>query len=362
MNCMRPLNSLFIVLCVLSLALVVCPTITTSAESNGLQAAWERAREAGAYDFTADVEQTLIPRPLPSMIGQTDERVDMRIEGEVALPDYTRLQLRFEGGGLDMPALELIQDGAETFLLKDGEKIPVENPAALSSPTADYLGYLAAAENVRISDQSPVNSDQSPADDTQHAIRNTHYVYDINGPRFADYVRDQMEAQLREGATVGGQPLPPGVSLSPSPLLQRMTGRGELWVDANGLPRRQVVDLEIPGITEQYDAQVHMIVDFDFGKSTSQQVNKSANRRDDREQHSPHCPQRCPVSDGRSCFGSRSHQLRSPPLGLRSRRRQRQHYHGGHTAAPGGRHRSFPGPPGRSRRVHPNHRRSPGCQ
>lgn len=39
MNCMRSLNSLFIVLCVLSLALVVCPTITTSAESNGLQAA-----------------------------------------------------------------------------------------------------------------------------------------------------------------------------------------------------------------------------------------------------------------------------------------------------------------------------------
>jgi hypothetical protein len=128
-------------LCALTLALVVYPAIT-SAQPNGLQAAWERAREVGAYDFTADVEQTLIPRPLPSMIGQTDERVDLRIEGEVASPDYASLQLRLEGAGLNVPPLGLIQDGVETFLLKDGEKIPVENPAGLASPTGDYLVHF----------------------------------------------------------------------------------------------------------------------------------------------------------------------------------------------------------------------------
>ena len=143
------LNWLFLALCLFTLALLAYPTVVTSAERNGIEAAWERAREAGAYRFTTDVEQTLIPRPLPSMIGQTDERVDMRIEGEVALPDYARLELYLEGAGLDVPPLGLIQDGTETFLLKDGEKVPVENPAGLSSPTADYLGYLAAAENVR---------------------------------------------------------------------------------------------------------------------------------------------------------------------------------------------------------------------
>ena len=142
-------NPLFVVLCVLTLALLVYPAVTSAVQPAPLEEAWERAREAGAYDFVADVEQTLIPRPLPSMIGQTDQRVDMRIEGEVASPDYARLQLRFEGGGLDAPPLELIQDGAETYLLKDGEKVPVENPAGLSSPTTDYLGYLAAAENIQ---------------------------------------------------------------------------------------------------------------------------------------------------------------------------------------------------------------------
>jgi hypothetical protein len=157
----RFLNPLFLILCTLVLALVIHPAITT-AQPNGLQAAWKRAQDVGAYDFTADIEQTLIPRPLPSMIGQTDERVDLRIEGDVTLPDHARLQLRFEGAGLNVPPLEVVQDETETYLLKDGEKIPVQNPAGLSSPTGDYLGYLAAAENVRRFDDERADTGPHP--------------------------------------------------------------------------------------------------------------------------------------------------------------------------------------------------------
>ena len=82
------------VLCLLTLALLVYPTVTSTAQCGGPEAAWKRAREASAYHFTTDVEQTLIPRPLPSMIGQTDERVDMRIEGKVTLPDQARMEFR----------------------------------------------------------------------------------------------------------------------------------------------------------------------------------------------------------------------------------------------------------------------------
>jgi hypothetical protein len=267
---MKPSRSLrffswpFVALCLLAVALLVYPTVTTSAEQGGLEAAWEHAREARSYRFTADVEQRLIPRPLPSMIGQTDQRVDMRIEGEVTLPDYARLQLRFEGGGLDVPPLELIQDGAETYLLKDGEKIPVENPAGLSSPTTDYLGYLAAAENVRECE----SASQRVGESAQLAC----YTYDINGPRFAEYVRDQMEEQRRSE-------LPPHVTLSPSPLLQRMSGHGQLWVDADGLPLRQVVDLDMPEVNEEYDAQAHIIVDFRFDESARERISDSVSQR-----------------------------------------------------------------------------------
>jgi hypothetical protein len=125
------------------------------------------------------------------------------------------MELRFEGGGFDAPPLALVRDGAETYLLKDGERIPVENPAGLASPTTDYLSYLAAAENVQ----------QLPSPDFGGGAGGggfTRYAYDINGSRFAEHVREQVEAQFGESE----QPLPPGVELSPSPLLQRMSGRG----------------------------------------------------------------------------------------------------------------------------------------
>ncbi|MBM4467761.1 MAG: hypothetical protein FJ014_19800, partial [Chloroflexi bacterium] len=232
------------------------PAAAASSPQDELHDAWQRAQQAGSYRFTADAEQTIIPRPIPRMIGQTDQRVDMRIEGDVTSPDHARLQLRLEGAGLNVPPLEFVQEGTATYLLQDGEKIPVENPAGLSSPTGDYLGYLAAAENVKREDvkREDVKREGMNSRFTHHVSR---FTFDINGSRFANHVRDQMEAQLGDS----GQLLPPGVELSPSPLLQRMSGHGELWVDENGLPRRQVIDLEIPKVTPEYDARIHLVVD-----------------------------------------------------------------------------------------------------
>lgn len=257
------LNGLLVSLVLFILAMLVYPTARSAAQPNGLEEAWERAHEAGAYRFIADAEQTFIPRPVPSMIGQADRRVDMRMEGEVTLPDYARLTLLLEGGGMDTPSLELVQDGAETFLVKGGERVPVENPLGAVAPVVDYMGYLAAAENVQLLD-----------DPTEEGGKGfTRYSFDIDGARFAEYVRDQVEVQLRESTTLDGQPLPPGTSFAPSPVLQRMSGHGELWVDANGLPRRQVLDLELPEASKAYDAQIHIIVDFDFEQAVQKALN-----------------------------------------------------------------------------------------
>ncbi len=264
MKRIHPLRPLFVALCALAALLLAHPFGAAATESppDPLRAVWDRACEAGAYDFTADVEQTLIPRPIPAMIGQSDERVDIRMEGEVTLPDQARIELRLEGGGPNLPAVALVRDGAETYLLKDGERVPTENPAGLSTPTADYLSYLAAAENVKRED---VKGETVNSPFTRHVSR---FTFDINGARFAAYVRQQMEAELRES----DQPLPPGVELSLSPVLQRMTGHAQLWVDADGLPVRQVMDLEMREATEAYDARAHVIVDFRFSEAARERI------------------------------------------------------------------------------------------
>jgi hypothetical protein len=240
-----------------ALLLSLLATLTTSGvvrqtpqEINGLQTAWARTREAGAYRFVANVEQTLIPRATPETIGQTDQRVDMQIEGAVTLPDKASLKLQFEGAGLNAQPATLIQEGSQTYILQNGERTPLDNPLGLTSPTPDYLGYLAAAKNVHRLDPPPAATESA---ESPNGI--TRYAFDIDGPRFAQHVLNQME---------DSQQIPPGARLAPSSLLQRMSGSGELWVDTNGLPLRQVLDLNMPQASDEYDAQVHLVVDFYF--------------------------------------------------------------------------------------------------
>ena len=232
----------------------------TPQEINGLQAAWARTREAGAYRFVANVEQTLIPRATPETIGQTDQRVDMQIEGTVTLPDKASLKLQFEGAGLNAHPATLIQEGSQTYILQNGERTPLDNPLGLTSPTPDYLGYLAAAKNVRRLDPSSASTESA---ESPNGI--TRYAFDIDGPRFAQHVLNQME---------DSQQIPPAARLAPSSLLQRMSGSGELWVDTDGLPLRQILDLDMPQASDEYDAQVHLVVDFYFDPdSTSERRN-----------------------------------------------------------------------------------------
>lgn len=234
------------------LSLLIRPIITFAHGGGVLEQAQQRAIDVGAYDFTAEAEQTLVPRPLPSMIGRTDEQVNLHIAGEVTLPDHARMQLRVEGAGLDTVPVALVQEGSETYLLKEGEKIPVQNPAGLIAPAGDYLTYLAAAENVRECESASQRDGES--------AELTCYAYDVNGLRFAEHVREHLQAELESGE----QPLPPGVEISPSPLLQRTSGHGKVWLDENGLPVRQELFLSMPEVNEYYDAQVHMVVDFRF--------------------------------------------------------------------------------------------------
>jgi hypothetical protein len=248
----RSLSWLILSLFLFVFVLLAYSPAASSAQPSPIETAWQRVLDLGAYDFTADVEQTLIPRPIPTMIGRTDERVDMRFEGDVILPDRARLRLRLEGAGLGVTPIELVQHGAETYLLKGDERIPVGGPAGVPS-TGDYLSYLAAAKNVR-----PC----APADAPTGGPL-TCYAFDIDGARFAAHVRDQVQAQFK----MSEQPLPPGVELSPSPLLQRMSGQGQLWVDENGLPRRQVLDLDLPQVNEAYDARMQVVMDLSFDQA-----------------------------------------------------------------------------------------------
>ena len=142
----------------------------------------KRIQAAGGYEFTAQIEQTLVPRAIPANIGQGAERVDSQLTGQVTLPDHAQLTLRFEAGA-NLPLLTLEQDGANTYLIQGSERTLIENPLGTSAPGGDFMGYLHAAKDVRLKI------------DPQHP-QFSIYEYDIDGHRFADYVRDLVQDQL----------------------------------------------------------------------------------------------------------------------------------------------------------------------
>ncbi|MBN1666560.1 MAG: hypothetical protein JW862_05710, partial [Anaerolineales bacterium] len=197
-----------------------------------------------AYRFVADIEQTLIPQPVPAMIGQSSVRVDLRAEGQVRPPDYASMRLSYEGDTAT-PPLQIVQDGNQAYIQVGDERQETDNPLGTLMPNGDFLAYLAGAENLAL-----VENSSSPFYDV-------HYTFEISGPKLARAVRDQIQAQMQNNGD-----LPLGVELSPSPMLESINGEGQLWLDPSGLPLRQELNLHLPAIAPGYDAQIRLLVDF----------------------------------------------------------------------------------------------------
>jgi parallel beta-helix repeat protein len=241
------------ILCFVAILMVASGSVTTRAEGSTpadmLARAWRNAQQAGSYRFVSDINQTLIPRPVVEMIGQQETALDLALDGAVVLPDQGYMTLKVLSGPRS-ESVVMLRDGGQSFMLQESELKPVENVLSLVPQNNDLLGYLAAADEVVLL--------EPPAGHPQLA----RYGFTINGPRYAEYVRQQAEAALR--AEPGA---PEGLTIKPLPTLQQLSGQGELWVNQAGLPVRQVIDLEMPEVTDEYGARIRISADFSsYGK------------------------------------------------------------------------------------------------
>ncbi|MFN8485915.1 MAG: hypothetical protein U0768_22970 [Anaerolineae bacterium] len=231
----------------------------SASPSAALARAWQRAQAAGTYRLTSDVRQTLTPRALPANVGRGDSQAALRLEGEAALPDRARLTIavgrltRQPDGGAAMGAawggggtgaVQLVMVGDQAYVGHAGRWRVVENPLGGAAPVADALSLLGVARDVALVEQRG------------DAAR---YRFTVDGARYAEIQRERLQ-------TLAERELPPGVQVQAPAVYGRMTGDGEAWIDGAGLPRRIVVDLNLPEISAANDARVHAQVDYrDFG-------------------------------------------------------------------------------------------------
>ncbi|MCA9980992.1 MAG: hypothetical protein KDD89_09165, partial [Anaerolineales bacterium] len=198
-----------------------------------------------AYQFTAQIEQTLIPRATAVNIGETEQRSDAQLMGNIT-PEKSTLDLRFEGG--NVPNFSLEQEDGQMFLLRDGERTLIDNPLSTSAPDGSFAGYLHAATNV---------VERTDPDFPSYTI----YQFDIDGQKLADYLMAEAQANLPQEQQYRVYSSAHTASL--------MGGTGEFWLDEGGVLRRQIVDIAIPEATDVYDIQAHIVIDYRYEEDTA---------------------------------------------------------------------------------------------
>ncbi len=228
-----------------------------------LKQAWQQATDIGVYDYQTTLIQTTHPTERLENVGLSSSTDRMYVEGSVDRPAETmRLKLWGENGSASNGenAIEIkIDRGKALGRVNDSEWEEVDDVSGIFAPDHDPLSYLAAAENVQKHDP-----------EERSGIRLTRYTFDLNGLEFTRYMRRQMEAELqRQGK------LPPGMDLEMAGVYVDMEGTGELWLDENELPLRQIIHVKFPpqqGSMEWAEAEIS--TDFaNWGQESS-----SANR------------------------------------------------------------------------------------
>jgi Ca2+-binding RTX toxin-like protein len=232
-----------------ALGLALYPRLTSAVNPDPVAAALERARATGSYHFAADIQQTIIPNATPKNAGHASRREELRLEGRSDLrAASSELRLWAGDGSLAQEQSGLavrVADGKTFMRQGTGEWKETDGLADGFAPQGDIMAYLRAARDV-----------QAHAPETRAGKRFTRYSFRLDGPTFAQYVRDQTQQALRQKAE-----LPPGTELAMPAQFKDMTGTGELWIGDDGLPLRQILHLRFPPHKDEY-VEAQLTIDF----------------------------------------------------------------------------------------------------
>jgi hypothetical protein len=223
-----------------ALALAGLATLTApQPAARPLDHAWQMAEASGRYRFTTELVQTSAPPPMISNVGRGSTVDRLVIDGRVdRMADLLELRLARE----DAAGLELkIEQGHAAGRVLGGSWQALDAPAALP-PAPDALAYLAAARNV------------APLDETGR------FRFDLDGPAFAQALREQLGSTLAAGAVA-----PQGMTLDGTSAYAQINGSGTVTLDADGLPSRVEVTARFPdGTGGRVEAQITTtFADFD---------------------------------------------------------------------------------------------------
>ncbi|NJN65679.1 MAG: hypothetical protein HC884_02680, partial [Chloroflexaceae bacterium] len=214
-------------------------SFTTSA--NSLDTVFERIEAAGNYRFSGHIEQTLIPRATAGTTTAQEQRTRFDLDGTVVHPDRAVFTLQHPETA---ESLTMVRSGSQVFLQMGDTLEAVDQQAAASNPAQDPLSLLRVASKVRPLEPPPETPEVANG-----------YTFRIDGKELATLYGDLLQQQASTA-------LPPELQRSLAALAHQLTGHGEIWLDAEGLPVRQVLTIDVPQVGPR--SNVSFTIDLSF--------------------------------------------------------------------------------------------------
>lgn len=212
--------------------------------SQQLEKAWRRAVSAGRYTYRSTIVQTLHPTARIENAGRAATVQRLTVTGQVDAPADTLTMRIRQGGEQSRQFIDLKFEQGRTYgrVQADADWAEIEERTDLFTPGGDLMGFLNAAQGVRVLEAG--EGDDLLFDELLQGEQTaglTRYVFALDGLRYAQYLRDQMEAVLRRKGELAGN-----MHLALARTYLDMAGSGELWVAEGGLPVRLVIHMELP--------------------------------------------------------------------------------------------------------------------
>ena len=196
-----------------------------------LVSAWNSARAEGSYRFAGELTQTLAPVASVETAGKVSQSSSMGLQGVTDLGavatemQVSGLKANGVGGGGDTVGVRVV-DGVTSQRRGSGEWVESGSSVSGIAPAGDFMAYLGAARDVI-----------AVGSDTVDGRLVTKYGFVLDGASF--------ESSMAKQVAAAHQLNPKAPAVSPQSYAG-VSGSGELWVDAGGLPVRQVLLLEYP--------------------------------------------------------------------------------------------------------------------
>ncbi|MCA9998559.1 MAG: hypothetical protein KDE56_22505 [Anaerolineales bacterium] len=206
-----------------------------------IEAAWERAQASNAYQYRSQLEQTVYPLPKIANAGRQPHQQFIGMEGEVNLAQKSLNLTLWQDASFDPNRAVAIrvENGVSYARTGQNEWREVDNLTDLLAPGGDPMGFLGSIKNVSLGEARELNL-------AGKTVWATQYVFELDGPAFAEQMKQQLEQQLAQQGK-----LPPGLELASSDAYKTMAGGGELWLDGDGLPLRMAIEADFPQQGEQ---------------------------------------------------------------------------------------------------------------